>query len=108
MNATFGVPENERHEPGLTPPSPSSGGQDLFLQGTLKVALGSPREGNTWVMAFVLSLQPITYMLLSEVTCQIQHLIIIDEVPPKSGVAFRLEPFRAGFGDLAFLLLRVS
>lgn len=50
MNATFGVPENERHEPGLTcvtwcyPPSPSSGGQAWFLHGTLKVALGSPRR----------------------------------------------------------------
>lgn len=46
MNATFGVPENERHESGLTcvtwcyPPSPSSGGQAWFLHGTLKVALG--------------------------------------------------------------------
>jgi len=67
-----------------------------------------PSEVNTWVMAFVLSLQPITNMPLSEVTCQIQHLINIVEVPPKSGVAFRLEPSRAGFGDLAFLLLRVS
>merc|ERR1712080_158073 len=95
MNATFGVAENESHDPG--PPfilslQPENECHDpgatcvIWVMAFVRPDPGLPCV--TWVMAFVPNLCPVTNLPLSEVTRQFQHLIISVLAPPKSGVAF--------------------